>query len=130
MRETAAIQTEGTTDIVEITQVVRDAVPESATDGQCTVFVPHTTAGVIVNEAESRLLEDIERTLEGLVPSDGEYRHDQIDDNAAAHLRATLLGSDVTMPVSAGDLDIGRWQSVLLVEGDGPRQRTVDILVS
>ncbi|MFB6154186.1 MAG: secondary thiamine-phosphate synthase enzyme YjbQ [Halodesulfurarchaeum sp.] len=129
MRKTTEIQTESSRDVIEITEVVQDALPGTASDGRCTVFVPHTTAGVIVNEAESRLLADIESVLEDLIPDGGEYRHDRIDDNAAAHLRTSLLGSDVTVPVSSGDLDLGRWQSILFVEGDGPRQRTVDILV-
>lgn len=102
---------------------VEEALPSDA-EGTCTVFVRHTTAGVAVNEAESRLLSDVESFLADLVP-DGGWAHDRIDDNADSHLRALLLGPSVTLPVSDGRLDLGTWQSVLLVECDGPRTRTV-----
>jgi secondary thiamine-phosphate synthase enzyme len=91
------------------------------------VFVEHTTAGLSVNEAEPRLLGDIERALTELVPESG-WDHDEIDDNADAHLRSMLLGRDVTIPVADGTLGLGTWQSILLVECDGPRTRTVTVV--
>ena len=93
------------------------------------MFVRHTTAGVVVNEAESRLLRDIEAFVAGLADDSG-WQHDQIDDNADSHLRALLLGESVQVPISDGRLDTGTWQSVLLVECDGPRQRTVTVRVT
>jgi secondary thiamine-phosphate synthase enzyme len=120
------VSTDDRLDVVDVTDRVVDAVPEDATDGTLTVFVEHTTAGVVVNEAEGRLLDDVREFLDGLVPDEG-WAHDRIDDNADAHLRALLLGPSTTVPVVDGDLTLGRWQSVLVVDCDGPRERTVRV---
>ncbi|WP_396612898.1 secondary thiamine-phosphate synthase enzyme YjbQ [Haloferax sp. S1W] len=125
MRRTFDIQTERRLQAIDITQQVSDALPADA-DGVCTVFSRHTTAGVCVNEAESRLLGDIETMLADSVPDDG-WDHDALDGNADSHLRALLVGNGVSIPVVDGDVDLGRWQSVLLVECDGPRTRTVTV---
>jgi secondary thiamine-phosphate synthase enzyme len=124
---TIEIRTSDRVDAVDVTSDVAAAVPDDAASGVCTVFVPHTTAGVIVNEAEGRLLSDVERMLEAVVPRDEQYDHDQIDDNADAHLRALLLGESVSVPVEDGDLALGTWQSVLFVECDGPRTRSLRV---
>jgi secondary thiamine-phosphate synthase enzyme len=116
-------------DIVDITTEVTEAVPSDVSNGVCLVFVPHTTAGVILNENEHRLLADITRTIESLVPADEDYEHDTVGDNAVAHLQAMVLGESVTIPVDEGELDLGRWQSVLFVECDGPRTRRVSVTV-
>ncbi|MFB6131040.1 MAG: secondary thiamine-phosphate synthase enzyme YjbQ [Salinigranum sp.] len=112
--------------VLDVTDRVESVLPDDA-DGACAVFVRHTTAGVCVNEAESRLLADVETLLDELVPDEG-WKHDEIDDNADSHLRALLVGNGVTVPVSGGTLDLGTWQSVLLVECDGPRRRTVSVV--
>lgn len=112
--------------VLDITDRIEEAVPDDAT-GTATVFVEHTTAGIAVNEAESRLLGDFERALSELVPDEG-WDHDAIDDNADAHVRALLIGPGETVPVEDGSLALGTWQSVLLVECDGPRTRTVRVL--
>ncbi|MFB6070301.1 MAG: secondary thiamine-phosphate synthase enzyme YjbQ [Halanaeroarchaeum sp.] len=129
MRERLTIETNDRVSVRDITDQVGEAVPLDVGQGLCTVYVPHTTAGVTVNEAESRLLDDLEAMLADVVPADDDYGHDQIDDNADAHLRSALLGQSVTIPVSTGDLDLGTWQSVLFFEGDGPRRRHVDVTV-
>jgi secondary thiamine-phosphate synthase enzyme len=116
-------------DIVDITTEVAEAVPSDVSNGVCLVFVPHTTAGVVLNENEHRLLNDITRAVESLVPTDEDYEHDAIDDNAAAHLQATVLGESVTIPVTEEGLDLGRWQSILFVECDGPQTRRVSVTV-
>jgi secondary thiamine-phosphate synthase enzyme len=121
------VRTTNRVDVVDVTDEVAGAVPENVDRGVCHAFVRHTTAGVIVNENESRLLSDVERALEQLVPADDGYAHDEIDDNADAHLRAMLLGESVSIPVRDGELDLGTWQSVLFVECDGPRTRTVEV---
>ena len=121
------IETSDRFDIVDITAAVRDAVPDDCEAGVCTVFVRHTTAGVVVNEAEQGLLSDIEAFLRDVVPRDDDYEHDAIDDNADSHLRTLLLGESVSVPVADGDLDLGTWQSVLLIECDGPRTRSVTV---
>jgi len=113
--------------VVDVTAKVAEAVPEDVERGVCTAFVPHTTAGVVVNENETRLLGDVERALDRIVPREGGYEHDTIDDNADAHLRAMLLGESVSVPVVAGGLDLGTWQSILFVECDGPRTRSLEV---
>lgn len=121
------IRTSDRVDIVDVTAEVGAAVPDDVASGVCTIFVPHTTAGVVVNEAEGRLLSDVEEMLEAVVPHDEQYDHDQIDDNADAHLRALLLGESVSVPVEDGDLALGTWQSILFVECDGPRTRSLRV---
>lgn len=112
--------------VIDITDRVEQCVPDGAT-GTVTVFVEHTTAGVTVNEGEPRLLSDFEQLLVDLVPDEG-WDHDQIDDNADAHLRSLLVGPDTTIPVTNGSLQLGTWQSVLFIECDGPRTRTVTVV--
>ena len=125
------VETDEHTQVVDVTDKVTEELQnQHVTDGLCTVFVQHTTAGVVVNEAESRLLEDVESFLETLVPDRDDYRHDQIDDNADSHLRALLLGESVTVPVEDGELALGTWQRILFVECDGPRTRRVSATVT
>lgn len=121
------IETDAKTAIVDVTDRIDAALPADA-DGVCTVFVRHTTAGLVVNEAEPRLLEDLADALEDLVPDEG-WAHDEIDDNADSHVRAMLLDESVTVPVAEGSLDVGTWQSILLIDCDGPRTRTIDAIV-
>jgi secondary thiamine-phosphate synthase enzyme len=122
---TFEVTTDARLTAVDVTDRVDAALPPDA-DGVATAFVRHTTASLVVNEAEERLLADVAAMLDDLVPDEG-WRHDEIDDNADAHLRTLLLGPDVTLPVTDGALDLGTWQSVLLVECDGPRRRTVTV---
>jgi len=119
------VETDAKTTVIDITDRVAEALPADA-DGVCTVFVNHTTAGVIVNETEQRLLGDLANALETLVPDEG-WNHDALDGNADSHVRAMLVGASETVPVENGELQLGRWQSVLFVECDGPRTRTVDV---
>ncbi len=121
------VETEARTQVIDVTDSVRDAVPEDAT-GVCTVFVKHTTAGIVVQENETNLIGDMEDFLDDLVPDEG-HAHDRLDGNADSHLRATLVGSDVSIPVEDGELALGTWQSVLFVECDGPRGREAVVRV-
>ncbi|WP_225334492.1 secondary thiamine-phosphate synthase enzyme YjbQ [Halomicrobium urmianum] len=122
---TFTVETDRRLQVVDVTDRVREALPDDA-DGTATVFSRHTTAGVAVNEAESRLLGDYEAMLADLVPDEG-WDHDELDGNADSHLRSLLVGASETVPVSEGDLGLGTWQSILLVECDGPRTRTVEV---
>lgn len=122
------VSTSERVEVIDVTTDVTQAIPEDVDSGLCTVIVSHTTAGVIVNEHEPRLVADIEGFVEQLVPDDGNYRHDEIDNNADAHLRAMVLGESVTVPISDGDLALGTWQSILFVECDGPRTRQLEIV--
>ena len=106
--------------IVNITEEVRKAT--KITEGAIVVSIPHTTAAIILNENEENLKKDMVEFYSRL--SKGNWAHDTIDDNAASHLMATALNSSVVIPVK-GDLVLGTWQSILFVELDGPRERSV-----
>ncbi|ADQ68614.1 YjbQ family protein [Halogeometricum borinquense] len=121
------VQTGQRVEVVDVTSDVAATVPDDLDTGVCTVFVPHTTAGIIVNEHERRLMSDLERLLEHLAPRGDDYAHDEIDDNADAHMRAALLGSSVSIPVENGELGLGTWQSVMFAECDGPRTRELRV---
>lgn len=122
---TFTVDTDRRLQLLDITDRIESALPAD-TDGTVTVFSRHTTAGVAINEPESRLLGDFETFLDGIV-DDQDWDHDRLDGNADAHLRTLLVGASETVPVTDGTLDLGTWQSVLLVECDGPRTRTVDV---
>jgi len=124
------VETETKTAIMNVTDRIAAAVPDDLPTGTCTVFVPHTTAGITVNEDEPGLIDDLREALTTLVPPDKVYAHDRIDDNAAAHLRSTILGSHVTVPVRDGTLALGTWQSLLFVECDGPRSRQLVVTLT
>ncbi len=126
--DTFELTTESRLEVTEITDQVESAVPADA-NGTVTVYVQHTTAGVTVNEAESRLLTDFETALSDIV-SDRGWKHDSIDDNADSHIRAMLVGPSAAVPVIDGELQLGTWQSVLFVECDGPRTRQVLVVES
>jgi secondary thiamine-phosphate synthase enzyme len=117
-------------EVLDVTQEVSDSLPDDVKDGVCTVFVPHTTAGVVVNESEARLLSDVEQSLDCLIPREEAYEHDEIDDNAAAHIRAIVLGESASIPIRDGELAHGTWQSVLFVECDGPRTRSIEVVAT
>lgn len=100
--------------------------------GVCVISVQHTTCGLTLNEDESGLVSDFERVAQELLSPLAKSRpfaHDRIDDNTMAHLTATLVGNSLTVPIRAGSLNLGTWQSVLLLEGDGPRTRHLDVTV-
>ena len=101
---------------------------QDVTDGLLLVSVPHTTCAVTINEPEPGLLGDLAHELERLIPWQGSYAHNRgSEDNAAAHVRAALLGHQLLVPIVDGRLQVGVWQDVLLVECDGPRTRTVEL---
>jgi secondary thiamine-phosphate synthase enzyme len=116
------------TQLLDITDdVARACRSESVGEGLALVYCPHTTAGVLIQEAEPGLLHDLEAWLARAIPNDGRYRHDRIDDNAVSHLRAVLAGASVIVPIRNGRLALGTWQRVLLAELDGPRRREVHV---
>ena len=112
------------TGMVDITTAVKEAVAASSVkDGLCQVFVPHTTAGVTINEnADPDVVKDMLAGLEAMVPH-LPYRH--AEGNSRAHIQASLLGASVFIPIENYRLYLGTWQGVYLVEFDGPRRRTV-----
>jgi secondary thiamine-phosphate synthase enzyme len=125
----ATVKTLGRVSVRNVTEEITRLLEGSGIrDGIAVVSVPHTTCGLIVNEDEEGLLEDLRDLAESLLshmkPAAG-FRHDRVDNNAQSHLTSALLGQSITVPVSGGALDLGRWQSVLLIEMDGPRTRTL-----
>ena len=114
---------------IDITEPVQKLVADTGIgDGVCTVYVAHTTAGVFINEnADPDVLHDLLTTLDRLVPWDRNYRH--AEGNAAAHIKASLLGPSQSIPVRGGRLRLGRWQGIFFAEFDGPRERQVQVTV-
>ena len=117
-------------EIIDITQKVAEVVKKANVDeGLCCVFIPHATAAVVINENDDMQIGmDLLDALDKLVP-EGVWRHDQVDSNGAAHLKAAILGPSETIPVQKGRLALGTWQAVMLVELDGPRDRKVIVTV-
>ncbi len=115
--------------LVDVTGRAADAVREAGVDaGVCTVFVPHTTAAVTINEnADPDVARDILDFLHELVPQSTRFRH--AEGNSDAHVKASLLGSSVQIPVEGGRLVLGTWQGIYLAEFDGPRRRRVCVVV-
>jgi secondary thiamine-phosphate synthase enzyme len=115
--------------LVDVTAQVERLVSQSGIgEGICTIFVPHTTAGVTINEnADPTVRSDILQELDKIVPWNDNYDHDE--GNAAAHIKASLFGSSLVVFVSGGKLKLGTWQGIYLAEFDGPRTRKVWIKV-
>jgi secondary thiamine-phosphate synthase enzyme len=121
---TLQVKTNQRQEMVRITRQLSGVVEEAGwKDGICTVFVPHTTAGVTINEnADPDVATDLLYALERIVPSDDKgYRH--AEGNSAAHVKASMMGFSQTVIVSGGALALGTWQDVIFCEFDGPRQR-------
>jgi len=115
---------------LDITSEVSGFVRESGLkEGIVFVYCPHATAAVFLNENEPRLQRDVLGMVKKLIPSSEPYEHNAIDHNAAAHLAAILVGNCVAIPVSGGALGTGTWQEVFLLELDGPRKRTVNLVL-
>jgi secondary thiamine-phosphate synthase enzyme len=126
---TFTISTTRREEVLDLTDRVQQALRElAAADGVALVSVSHCTCGLYLNENESGLLEDTLTALTSLGRLQ-RWRHDVIDDNAGAHLGATLLGHSVLVPVRQGRLELGTWQRILLAELDGPRTRQVTVAV-
>lgn len=123
------IKTRSRVDFQDITLKVRDVVESSGIQsGVCYVSVPHTTAGITVNEhADPSVAQDIAAQLELLVPQHTNYRH--IEGNAPAHIKASLVGNSETLVVENGKLVLGTWQGIFFCEFDGPRNRTMFIKI-
>lgn len=119
------ISTKSRVDFPDITATVAEAVRSSGIQsGICYLFVPHTTAGITINEhADPSVVDDIEAQLEAMVPQHRNYRH--LEGNAPAHIKASLVGNSLAVPVDGGRLVLGTWQGIFFCEFDGPRQRNL-----
>lgn len=129
MSEIFSIETSASAQSIEITREVGEIVERSGIDsGLCHIMVLHSTAAVVVNEThDPNIGADVIDALERSVPLRGDWRHDRMDDNAAAHIKASILGPQELVPVSEGRLALGTWQGILLLEFDGPRKRRISV---
>ncbi len=120
-----SIRTQRRTQFLDVTREIQSWVSSiGLKSGVVTVFVPHTTAGITINEnADPDVTFDIGATLESVVPWHGGYRHSE--GNAAAHVKASIMGSSVQIIVEDGRLQLGTWQAVYFCEFDGPRSRNL-----
>lgn len=124
-----SISTGSRTEMVDITSKIQDIVKEAKTkSGVCHIFVPHTTAGLTINEnADPSVKRDILDSLNKLIPFDSDYEH--TEGNAAAHIKSTIVGTDKSVFIEDGGLRLGTWQGIFFCEFDGPRQRAVFVKV-
>ena len=130
MRE-VSVKTERKTQVVDITVSVREALGDKADGAAVLVYVPHTTAGVTINEhADPNLARDLEMSLERIVEDSWPFKHSEPgDENASSHIRTALIGPQVVVPLDGGKLALGTWQGIFFCEFDGPRSRKVLVSV-
>jgi secondary thiamine-phosphate synthase enzyme len=124
---TLSIHTSNRSEMIDITSKVEEELNRSGLkDGVCFLFVPHTTAGITINEsADPSVATDIQTMLNKLIPWEGSYRH--LEGNSAAHIKSSLIGSSVMVFVESGHLKLGTWQGIFFCEFDGPRSRKLHI---
>lgn len=127
--ESIQVRTAARQQFLDITKLVADVVRKSKLkDGVATIFVPHTTAGITINEsADPSVVSDIQQRLAELVPHSGRYQH--MEGNSDAHIKASLMGSSVNVIISGGALILGTWQGIFFCEFDGPRTRKVFVQI-
>ncbi len=121
------LQTEKRTQLIEITEQVRQVIGERNGASAVLVYVPHTTAGVTINEhADPMVARDFEAALERMVEDGWGWRHvEEGEENAPSHIRASLMSPQVLVPLEDGSLALGTWQGIFFCEFDGPRDRKV-----
>ena len=121
------IQSKKRNEMIDITSNIQDIVEdENILDGFAVIYVPHTTAGVTINEgADPSVQRDIIYTLERLIPENSDYHH--MEGNSDAHIKASLMGSSVTVLIKNNRIVLGTWQHIFFYDGDGPRNRRVII---
>lgn len=127
-----AITTDRKTQLVDITALVQDALADANGGSAALVFVPHTTAGVTINEgADPLVARDLEAALQKIVDDGWPWQHVEDPDgpNAPSHVRGSLIGPQVLVPIDGGKLGLGRWQGIFFCEFDGPRTRSVHVSV-
>lgn len=129
MMQTFQVRTSGQSEFIDITRSVQEAVKKTGVaDGVCIIFIPHTTAGVTINEnADPTVVQDIIMELNKIVPFKDQYRH--MEGNSPAHIKASLVGCSQMVFVESGKLVLGTWQGIFFCEFDGPRSRKVHVKV-
>lgn len=128
--QVVGVETTARTQLKDITGEIARLVAQSGVEsGFCHLYVPHTTAGIVINESDDPdVARDIADTLDRLVPQKGAYKH--FEGNADAHIKASLVGASAVVPVESGQLGLGRWQGIFFAEFDGPRHRQVKIRIT
>lgn len=119
-----SVRTRSKFDSIDITEQVSEGV-KGISEGVAYVIVKHTTCAITINEAESGLMKDYLNWAKKLVPPEGEYEHNLIDNNGHAHVISSIIGNSRIVPITNGRLDLGTWQRIILLEFDGPRTRTL-----
>jgi secondary thiamine-phosphate synthase enzyme len=129
MIQTFQVRTSKRTEMIDITRSVQDAVKKiGVEDGVCMIFIPHTTAGITINEnADPSVVQDIIMELNKIVPFEDRYQHSE--GNSPAHIKASLMGCSQTVFIESGRLALGTWQGIFFCEFDGPRNRKVHVKV-
>jgi secondary thiamine-phosphate synthase enzyme len=127
--ETLSVSTSERVDLVDITsQVAQEVAKRSVGTGTVTIYVPHTTCGVTINEsADPDVVRDIKMHLTKLVPKDGGFRHSE--GNSDSHIKTSMIGSSENVFIESGKLVLGTWQGIFLCDFDGPRTRKVYIKI-
>ncbi len=132
--DTHTVKSTGRSDIIDITDMVNESVEASGiTEGHCLVFVGGSTAAITTMEYEPGLLEDMKQALERIAPEGMEYRHNERwhDGNGHSHIRASLIGPSLALPVIGGKIPLGTWQQIVLLEMDNkPRERKIMISIT
>src|SRR3989344_2495881 len=123
--EQIVISTSKKHQLIDITEKIEEIVKKSKVkEGICFVYVPHATAAITINEnADPNIQMDIIKAINKIVPEHDNYLHDRIDNNAAAHIKSTLIGSSEHIPIYGNKLMLGRWQNIFFCEFDGPRSK-------
>lgn len=131
MIQKISISTQKKREMIDLTNEIENIVSSSGIkEGICTVYVPHATAGITINEnADPNITKDILAALDDMVSKDIHYLHDRIDGNARAHIMSSIIGPSETIPISNNTLTLGTWQNIFLCEFDGPRAHR-DIIIS
>jgi len=126
-----AVKTERRNQAVDITAAVREALGKDVEGSAVLVFVPHTTAGVTINEhADPNVARDLEMSMERIVEDGWPFKHwEPGDENASSHIRTAVIGPQVLVPLDGGKLALGTWQGIFFCEFDGPRSRKVLVSV-
>ena len=121
------IQTNKKEELINITNEVSNLVKKAGAQNRlCNIYVPHATAGLIINEnADPEIEKDILKALSLMVSENENWRHDRIDNNATAHIKSSIIGVSISVPIKNGNLGLGTWQDIFLAEFDGPRNRKI-----
>ncbi len=116
--------------VIDITDKVREVIKESKIkEGSVIIYVMHATAAIIINENyDPNIGKDIIDALNNLIP-EGKWLHDKVDNNGAAHIKAAILGPSEMIPIQKGEMQLGTWQSICLIDLDGPRKRKIVIQI-